>query len=97
MKNNNCIVVVLVNKKMYIYIYIYIYNSINYKHNTKITHKQNKLTFLVTRDPAWPSQIAFLLGLQVLTSGSSLLSPLMVGVGIKQNAKCEMLLRKIDG
>ena len=31
------------------------------------------------------------------TSGSSLLSRLVVGVGIKQNAKCEMLLRKIDG
>ena len=26
-----------------------------------------------------------------------LLAHLMVGVGIKQNAKCEMLLRKIDG
>ena len=31
------------------------------------------------------------------TSGSSLLSRLVVGVGTKQNAKCEMLLRKIDG
>ena len=28
---------------------------------------------------------------------SLLLAHLMVGVGIKQNAKCEMLLRKIDG
>ena len=26
-----------------------------------------------------------------------LLAHLVVGVGIKQNAKCEMLLRKIDG
>ena len=31
------------------------------------------------------------------TSGSSLLSHLVVGVGIKQYAKCEMLLRKLDG
>ena len=31
------------------------------------------------------------------TSSSSLLSCLVVGVGIKQNEKCEMLLRKIDG
>ena len=31
------------------------------------------------------------------TSSSSLLSPLVVDVGIKKNAKCEMLLRKIDG
>ena len=31
------------------------------------------------------------------TSGSSLLSRLVVGDGIKKNAKCEMLLRKIDG
>ena len=31
------------------------------------------------------------------TSGSSLLPPLMVGVGIKQNTKCEMLLCKIYG
>ena len=31
------------------------------------------------------------------TSGSSLLSCLVVSVGIKQIAKCEMLLRKTDG
>ena len=31
------------------------------------------------------------------TSGSSLLFPLVVGFGIKQNSKCEVLLRKIDG
>ena len=31
------------------------------------------------------------------TSGSSMLYRLLVSVGIKQNAKCKMLLRKIDG
>ena len=31
------------------------------------------------------------------TSVSSLLSRLVMGVDIKQNAKCEMLLHKIDG
>ena len=31
------------------------------------------------------------------TSASSLLSCLVVGVGIMQNVKCEMVLRKIDG
>ena len=52
--------------------------------------------FLATRVRAWPIYIACLLGPQMLTSGSSMLSRLVVGVGIKQNAKCEMLLRKTD-
>ena len=80
--------------KKRIYIYIHIYNSINCKHNTKRTNNKTHWPFLSHGFLHGPF---FLLGLQMWTSGSSLLSRLVVGVGIKQNAKCEMLLRKIDG
>ena len=52
-------------------------------------------------NPNGPSKFSkyhvYLPHLRLLTSAQSrLLFRLMVGVGIKQNAKCEMLLRKID-
>ena len=67
---------------------INITNSIRWhKILPRITQKQNTpILFLATRVPGWPIKIAFLLGLQVLTSGSSLLSSLVVGVGIMQHA-----------
>ena len=58
----------------------------------RITQKQNTLTFLT---------MAHLNCLPPRAAGVNdwffLLAHLVVGVGIKQNVKCEMLLRKIDG
>ena len=60
----------------------------------RITQKQNTLTFLTTRVRAW-------LCLPPRAAGVNdwffFLAHLVVGVGIKQNAKCDMLLHKIDG
>ena len=59
----------------------------------RITQKQKTLTFLTTRvrGPSRPPRAAG------VNDWFFLLAHPVVDVGIKQNAKCEMLLRKIDG